>query len=96
MCLTTDSTFEDFLDVLPTAFEAVSSGQGVLEGRTGPRGSEHFKAKPRFSWRLRGRFKPEVLGNVVVPCVAVLVIGVMRHAYNLAQILRAQATRSQV
>ena len=49
VCLTTDSTFEDFLDVLPTAFEAVSLGQGVLEGRTGPRGSEHFKAKPRFS-----------------------------------------------
>ena len=32
VCLTTDATFEDFLDVLPTALEAVSFGQGVLEG----------------------------------------------------------------
>ena len=32
VCLTTDATLEDLLDVLPTALEAVSLGQGVLEG----------------------------------------------------------------
>ena len=32
VCLTTDATFEDFLDVLPTALEAVSLRQGMLEG----------------------------------------------------------------
>ena len=32
VCLTTDATFEDFLGVLLTALEAVSLGQGVLEG----------------------------------------------------------------
>ena len=32
VCLTKDATIEDFLDVLPTALEAVSLGQGVLEG----------------------------------------------------------------
>ena len=58
MCLTTDATFEDILDVLPTAFEAVSWDKVFLK-------------EERSS--LRG-------------CVGV---GVIRHAYHLAQILRA-------
>ena len=44
----------------------------------------HWEIQTRSTWQSR---------CVLRGCVGV---GVMRHAYHLAQILRAQATRSQV